>query len=197
MIRVAIDTDVQSALTGHVQFLMTYSDQVHTHAALSTLQNTYPHSTIILVDRGLGDPTGLATIADVETGALKPSGLPAWHDRKHAAGLTMLTVYCNRQNLQACLAALAGRHMFVFVATLDGTVFVEGYDPLFAPDLVQILPASKVGRHADLSLVLADTWHPDQVPHVSQLAKLDILTARASCTEAAGKLTDALSRLGG
>lgn len=163
VIRVAIDSDTLSALTGHAEIIMTYSDLVTDEAAFRAL---YPHSTVLFIDRGLGDPGNKASIVDYEPGTVTLAQL---HDKivaMNERGEKFPTAYHDRADSADVHAALEGVHHYNGVATLDGTVFVPGDKPLFEPAFVQILPAGKVGIHADLSLVLMDSWNPT-VPGVN------------------------------
>lgn len=157
MIRLMFDSDDLAALPNSAAFLAAYTDAV---PDLPALQAAHPHSEILLIDRGLGDPGTRATIADVEPGALAIADIPRWYDEHRQAGREFLTIYTDRNDLNAAIASLAGRPAFHWVATLDGTVHVPGFPPLQGPALVQILGADQLGIHADLSLVLRDDWHP-------------------------------------
>ena len=163
MIRVMLDSDQLASLpSGMVPLLSTYSDLIPDLAALAALQRQHPGSEIILIDRGTGDPTGLASVADVEPGALTVAGLPAWFARKTAAKIDDLTVYSDRADLDAIDAVLKGtghEGHWRWVATLDGTVDITGMPPLRRPAVVQILGSGQLGLHADLSLVLEPGWH--------------------------------------
>lgn len=157
-VRTMIDTDNLAALDGHFELLATYADLIRSEEELKALRAKYPHSTLIFIDRGLGDPLDIATVADVEPGCLTVADLPGWVARKKAAGKKHLTGYCDRADLPAVLAI--ERHgLYHWVATLDGTAFIGGFRPLHGPAVVQILGAAKLGIHADLSLVLEDGWH--------------------------------------
>lgn len=175
MIRLAFDSDDLAALPNSAPFLFTYSDIV---PDIAPLQAQHPHSTIVLIDRGLGDPGLRATLADVETGALRPADIPRWFDERHAIGRQFLTIYCNRDTLPAVYAALGPRPAFHWVATLDGTVHVDGFTPLQGPALVQILGAGQLGIHADLSLVLRDDWHPAPTPREPAAVAADLALAQ-------------------
>lgn len=161
MIRVMMDSSELSEVRDDVPLFATYSDLV---PDLARLEAEHPHTTILLIDRGLGDPSGLASIADVETGALKISDYAGWLDRKHAAGVPYLTGYCDRANLAALDQAAGSRQHYRWVATLDGTCHIDGLEPLRSPAAVQILGAAAVGVNCDLSLVYDDTWHPVPEP---------------------------------
>lgn len=172
-IRVMLDSDVLNDLTDHSELLATYSDLIPNETALTALQQKYPDATIILIERGLGDPTGKSSVIDIETGAATPADGPIWYDKQHKAGIKYLTVYVNRSNLAAVDAAMGSRVFYRWIATLDGTLAIPGFDPLHAPAAVQILPASKIGVHADLSLVLQDKWHPrPKLVHATHLKPL-------------------------
>ena len=161
-IRVMLDTDVLADLDGHFEILATYTDLIPDMAALDALRAKYPGSEVILIDRGLGDPTGQATIADVEPGAMTPDDLPGWVARKRAdkpAGWEFLTAYSDRNDLPA-IEAIQHEGLWHWVATLDGTCFITGWRPLHGPAAVQILGEAAIGIHGDLSLVLEDQWHP-------------------------------------
>lgn len=158
-IRVMLDSDIIDDLTGHVEWLATYSDLVHDETAFAELKARFPNSDIILIDRGLGDPTDRASVIDIETGAHTIDDLPGWVERKKAKGVRYLTGYCDRSNLPGVLAIV--RHgLWHWVATLDGTTFIHGWNPLHGPAVVQILGADKLDVHADLSLIMEDGWHP-------------------------------------
>ena len=162
MIRVMLDTDVLADLDGHFEILATYTDLIPDMAALDRLRAEFPDSTVILIDRALGDPTGQATIADVEPGAMMIDQLPGWVSEKRAAkpaGWEYLTAYSDRNDLPA-IKAIQHEGLWHWVATLDGTAVISGYTPMHAPAAIQILGESQIGIHGDLSLVLEDAWHP-------------------------------------
>lgn len=161
MIRTAIDSDDLTVFTYPADFILTYSDLVTDPAAFGA---AHPSAQVVYIDRGLGDPGGKASIADVETGALSPADVPGWLDRKAAAGVQYLTVYMNRANRAAVDAAAGNRRPFRWVATLDGTLAIAGLTPLRAPSLVQFAGEQQTGIHADLSLVFNPGWHPSPVP---------------------------------
>jgi hypothetical protein len=156
-IRVLLDTNVLSALDPACELLATYSDLVPDPAALEA---KFPNSHLIYIDRGLGDPSGKASVADIETGALTINDVPGWLDRKEAAGIKYRTIYESRGEIDAIQAAAGKRTFWHWVATLDGTAFIARFRALHGPAVVQILPSSKLGYHADLSLVFEDGWHP-------------------------------------
>lgn len=165
MIRVMLDTDDLAIIpnfAGHVPLLATYSDLIRDHAELDRLRKITAPSKLILIDRALGDPTGQASVADVEPRCLTAAQLPGWFARKTKASVEFLTVYSDRNDLPAIDEALKGtghENHWRWVATLDGTAFIWGMAALRRPAAVQILGEDKLGIHADLSLVLEDGWH--------------------------------------
>lgn len=155
-IRVMLDTDVLEDLDGHFELLATYTDLIPDMAALEALRARFPHSEVILIDRALGDPTGQATIADIEPRAMTVEMLPEWIARK--AGMPNLTGYSDRNDLPA-VEAIVRHGLYHWVATLDGTAVIAGYPAMHGPAAVQILGEAQIGIHGDLSLVYEDGWH--------------------------------------
>lgn len=161
MIRFMLDTDQLDKLTGHVELLMTYSDLVPDYAAIS---KRFPQSHVLLIDRGLGDPTGLASIFDIEPRALTIAAAIRRYDEQQAKGVPFLTVYHDRAEADAIKAAFRPRAPWHIYATLDGTAHITGYNPLEGPAAVQCLSASELGYHADGHLVFEDAWNPTRFP---------------------------------
>lgn len=157
MIRTMFDTDNLAVLNQPCHILATYSDLLPHPSELPFDLNG---RTLVLIDRGLGDPSGLATIWDVEAGALRVDQLAAKYDAKHARGEKFLTVYSDRSHMDAVKAAMGDRDYWSWVATLDGTVHIPGRPPLRGPAAVQCLDAGMVGLHGDLSLVMSESWNP-------------------------------------
>lgn len=183
MIRTAIDSDrldIIMACNGLAPILLTYSDLV---PVFEVLQSKLTHSKLVLIDRGLGDPSGQASVADIETGLMKPADFPGWLDKKHAAGIDDLTSYCNRSTLPEVDNAAAGKTFYRWVATLDGTCSISGFPSLRGPAAVQILPAASVGIHADLSLVFEDQWNA-----TSEITAAEIIPAEMAVASALGML---------
>lgn len=163
--RTAIDSDdlsVLAGLDGRADFLLTYADLIDSEALLVHLRGETSHSELVFIDRGLGDPLDLATIADIEPDALGVAGLPEWVAGKRAAGKQWLTGYCDRNDLDAVVAIVRHR-IWHFVATLDGTMHVDGWAPLHGPALIQVLGENALGIHADLTVVLEDGWRRGQL----------------------------------
>ena len=156
MIRTMIDTDRPLDLTAGADLIATYADLAS--AAVTTHLATLCHR-VLFIDRGLGDPGGIASVYDCETGANDAAGFHAWLVRKHAAHVPHPTGYCDRSNLAALHAGAAGQAYDLWVATLDGTAHIAGYSPGHGPAAIQCLSAAMLGFHADGSLVFHDGWH--------------------------------------
>lgn len=124
-----------------------------------------------VIDRGLGDPHNLATIADIEPGCLTVDAGTARIRQWVSEGRQQPTAYHDRAEWAEVKAKLAGVSYFTWVATLDGTAAPDG----IRPDVVQILDATKVGLHVDMSIVWNDHWHP--LPAGPTLAQVNNLKA--------------------
>jgi hypothetical protein len=188
VIRTALDSDNLADFTTNVDFILTYSDLVTDAPAFEA---RYQHQQVVYIDRGTGDPGNKATIIDIEHGAYSAEHAPGWFDAKTRARLSYLTYYCSRSGINSVIAALAGRHMWQWIATLDGAVAIPGYSPLRSPDLVQCLPAAMIGIHADFSLVLSDAWRPAPTPARLATAMADLGNAARATQNAAAKIAGA------
>lgn len=157
--RIMYDSDQPAAIPASAPIAATYSDLVPDLAALTALRNRWTGRPLILIDRGMGDPTGQSSAIDVETGAYSPAGIPAWWDHQNAAGIPWLTIYCTRDGMAAAHAAAGDRLAWLWVATLDGTchVTVPAGARLAG---IQVLGAAQLGRHADLSIITDAAWQP-------------------------------------
>jgi hypothetical protein len=111
---------------------------------------------LVVIDRGSGDPHGVATVADIEPGCLTVAEGAAKIRQWIAARRPYPTAYHDRAVQGEVTAALAGERYYTWDATLDGTMRVPGVN-LAA---IQIAPSAVVGFHADLSVVWDDSWHP-------------------------------------
>lgn len=192
MIRIALDSDQLPELSAQVDFLITYSDLVHDAAAWEA---EHAGRQCLYIDRGLGDPAGKATIIDVERGAHVPANIPRWYDEKAAAKLSYLTYYCDRSTLPQVQAVIGGRHMWRWIAVLDGTVAIAGFVPWQSPDLIQVLGAPQLGVHADLSLVMSPSWHPAPPAPKLASAMVHIQDAARNAVQAGSELTVAADYL--
>jgi len=176
MIRLMLDTDKPLGLTVTTGMLATYADLADA-PLVAHLSRTHGH--VVWIERGLGDPLGLATILDVEGGAVRPAQAPVWYDRRHAQGAKSLTVYCNRSTLAEVDTEMGPRNFYRWVARLDGISAVPGFTPGKSPAAVQIMGAAALGFHADASLVFQDAWQPTPRAHLSPDDSAAINTAEA------------------
>ena len=137
-----------------------------------------------------GDPNHGGDVLDVERFDATPDHAPGWFDARTRAGAGGLAVYCNRSTLPAVDAAMGQRSFFRWVATLDGTLHIDGFPPLKGPAVVQFLPAADLGINADMSLVMSPYFHPQ--PSLQQI----VAAARAAQAETAQllQLLDKYSR---
>ena len=110
---------------------------------------------LAVIDRGHGDPLNLATIVDVERGALTIEQGAAKIKGWVAEHRPYVTAYVNRSNRDAMKAALGGVDPFWWVATLDGTMNVQ--DSYTA--LVQFAGEAAIGLHVDVSVVYHTGWN--------------------------------------
>ena len=178
-IRVMLDTDTPLMLKPLAAILATYADLIDA-AQLAQLEVAWGQ--VVLIDRGLGDPLGKASVIDVEAHARGAAAVPGWYDAKHAAGVKHPTVYADRSTMPAVDTAAGARPISRWYATLDGTAFGPGHTPGIAPAAIQILGAAQLGYHADLSLVFEDGWNP--APAAAAPGWLKQCTADASALAA-------------
>lgn len=131
---------------------------------------------LIVIDRGHGDPLGLATVADIEPGLLSVAAgvakIHQWITEKRPSP----AAYHDRNDWAAVAAGLQGTTARHWVATLDATANPNNSRPA----AVQILGENHLGFHADMSIIWDDTWHPvpATVP-TPELAQLKHLTQAA------------------
>lgn len=111
---------------------------------------------LVVIDRGLGDPLGLAHVADIESGLLTVSAGADRIRQWTAEGRQYITAYHDRADWAAVAAAVAPLQPWNWVATLDGSMNPDGRYPA----VVQFASEAKVGIHVDVSLVWNDTWRP-------------------------------------
>lgn len=193
-IRFMIDTDNLTDLTGHVEILATYSDLVPVPA---NLQAKFPHSVIVLIDRGLGDPSGEASVFDIEPGALTIAEAVSKYDAQKAKGVKYLTAYHDRAETDAVKAGFGKRPVYHWIATLDGTAHIQAFKPLFTPAVIQCLSATELGYHADGSLVLEDSWHPTLDTTDAAILRADVADAEIRLQAALQDVHRMAAALGG
>jgi hypothetical protein len=154
-LRFACDSDNLADLVG-TDVVLTYSDLVRTDDELQVLARRFPGSDIGLIDRGLGDPTGQATIIDVESGARTAADVPGWLEEKTGQGWANLTVYLQPGSLDAVERAAGGAGWWRWFASWGAGLAVAGH-PLA---MVQFVDSARIGQHIDLSVIHNPHWHP-------------------------------------
>lgn len=133
--------------------------RVATYADLMTPQLVTEFAgRLVVIDRGRGDPMGLATVADCESALLSVAQTVAKVHQWTQEGRPYITVYHDRALWAELDAALGTVRPWNWVATLDGTFNPEGRYPA----AVQIVDETKVGLHVDVSVVWNEAWHPVQ-----------------------------------
>lgn len=169
-LRLMCDSDRPSELE-RAAFAATYSDLLPTQSHIDALQARLGATKLIIIDRGLGDPTGQASVADVERGAMTPADLPAWRERKRADLVSFITVYHSWSLLADVLAALGGEAMWHWIARW-------GHLTATTPGLasVQFASASMLSSACDWSVVHDDRWHPEAGPGERVTAALANIT---------------------
>lgn len=143
---------------------------------------------LVVIDRGLGDPHHMATVADVEPGALSIAQAAERVKVWNAAGVAFPTVYHDRAIDAEMTAALGTERCFRWIATLDGTLVPD----VPRHDVVQFAGAATVGLHADLSIVWNLAWHPQAAgPTAGAIRQVkivaDAIAKQANALEAAAR----------
>lgn len=193
-IRFMLDSDNIADLDPVAELLATYSDLVPDPKAL---QAKFPDNVIVLIDRGIGDPSGQASVFDIERGTMTIAQARAEYDRKHAAGVPYLTGYVNRTNLDAFDQAFKGTDVWRWIATLDGTSHIAGIRALHQPAAIQCLPESDLGIHADGSLVFEDRWNPSRNASTIKGLRADLMSIGAAADNVGARLAQLAQGLRG
>lgn len=154
-LRFACDSDNLADLVG-TDVVLTYSDLVKTADELQALERRFPGSEIGLFDRGLGDPTGQATIIDVERGARSAADVPHFLQEKTGQGWANPTVYLLPSSLGDVERAAGGAGWWRMFASFGAGLSVPGH-PLA---MVQFIDSTRIGAHIDLTVIHNPHWHP-------------------------------------
>lgn len=171
-IRVMLDSDQPDVLLGSKASLVaTYSDLLTPglYAALAA-----GNRQVLSIYRGDSDPMDLATALDAGEGLVSLAEAPGWYDQRTKAGKNGLIVYCNRSQLAELQSLMGSRSYFRWLATLDGTAHIDGFEPGQGPALIQVLGEEQLGFHADLSLVFSKYVLPE--PTVAQARAVAVQT---------------------
>jgi len=108
-----------------------------------------------------------AQVLDVEKGDATPQQAPGWiQARRKVVHTSLPTVYCDRSTLgdvqsECAKAGLkSGRDYQLWVATLDGSVTMDGRPLTEVPGVVAVQVEGGVSAAWDRSVVFDDHWHP-------------------------------------
>lgn len=153
-IRLMCDSDSLSDLID-TPLIATYADLIRDTNDYADLESRFPASKLLFIDRAEGDPMGIASIADFESGAMTATQLRSWVATKDSQGTPYVTVYSDLDNVPAVKAALGDLDYWHWIAWY-GHVVVPQY-PVAA---VQAFNAAATGLHLDLSVIHADGWNP-------------------------------------
>lgn len=156
MIRVMFDSDTIADLPRNAPGA-TYADLIHDTAQLDNLRAEFPYG-LLLIDRN-GDPLDVADALDVETGLHSVSDARAWLEKRKKQGRTG-RLYCNRSTLPALDAATQGINHLRWIATLDGTMHITGFNSPHTPAAIQFANSDMLGFHCDASIIYQDAFLP-------------------------------------
>lgn len=160
-------------------------------ATAAQAQARHPGKLVLGIDVNGSAPS--AAVRDWETGD-KGGSLEQWvisHNK--GGGVKDACVYCNRSTIgevrQLTGSQVLGRDYFLWVSTLDGTLYT-------GPGVVACQVATIAGY--DLSVIWDDDWHPSSssVAGVAHL-KADIRQGLAALDLALGQVTANVLRLPG
>jgi hypothetical protein len=154
LIRTLCDSDRLESLLP-LDFAATYADLITGRHQLADLRARLSETFLLFIDRGLGDPLQLATIADCEAGALRPGDLPAKISEWHGQGKKYVTVYSDLADIDEVKDATRGLSYWHWVAWF-GHLTVPGHNPA----AVQFANDTSLDARVDLSLVWHPGWHP-------------------------------------
>lgn len=182
MLRVALDTENLELLRPLAPVMLTYADLV---PSPDQIKARIAPSVLVLIDRKLGDPSGQASVCDIEPGSWRPDEFAGWYDERANKGIKFLTAYADRSEMPAVDDAAGKRGFWRWLATLDGTLHAPGYAPLHSPALVQAINAQMIGENFDMSIIMEPQWHP--TPDLSHFPVLAEIARRAlAATTSAG-----------
>jgi hypothetical protein len=148
------DSDQPSALLP-TPVRATYADLFTSHDQLIEERARHAGSTLILGNRGLGDPLGVATWADYERGALTRESLRRAVEEMHADLRGFVTVYHSADRATEVVHTLDGLTYWQWVAGW-GNLDLRGSGHA----VHQFLPYTALNVRCDLSVIRSPAWHP-------------------------------------
>ena len=199
MTRTMGDSTTPTDIPLTVQAAAFYASGAYT-ATTEQAEARFPHARY---GRAWIDVTGQrpdAQVRDWETGD-KAGSLEQWViDHNRISGKKDAVVYCNRATIaevrQLTGSQILGRDYFLWVATLDGTVYGPGQ--LAGVVACQVKGQNLTGGHYDLSLVYDDSlWLPlaPPKPAAPRVTQAQAKAAIASAMTALATLTVATTEL--
>lgn len=153
-IRLMCDSDDLGSLID-TPLIATYADLIRDTNDYADLEARFPQSKLLFIDRAEGDPLGIATIADFESGAFTPGQLRTWVATKESQAKPYITVYSDLDNVPVVKSLLGDAAYWHWIAWY-GHIVVPDY-----PDAtVQGFNSAATGLHLDLSVVHSRAWNP-------------------------------------
>lgn len=153
-IRLMCDSDNLSDLID-TPLIATYADLIRDNSDYADLESRFPESRLLFIDRAEGDPLGIASIADFESGTFTPAQLRSWLAASHDLHKPYPTIYSDLDNVPAVKAAVGDLAYWHWIAWYGHVVV-----PAYPYAVVQAFNGAATGLHLDLSVVHNDAWHP-------------------------------------
>ena len=190
--RIMFDSIDPSAIPADAELVAGYVDGPVSQWP-SSAWTMFPKAQLVRINV-TGDPAHGGDALDVERFDATPDHAPVWFDARggDAAGLT---IYCNRDTLPAVEKAMGKRKYFRWIATLDGTMHIDGYPPMHGPAAVQFAGAAMLGINADMSLVMSDYFHPAPPPRTGRTVA-DLVVSTQTAQSELGQLQALLAKYG-
>lgn len=142
-----------------IDYAMTYADLFGDLATLDKFRARMAPTVVLLGDRGLGDPTGLATWCDVEAHANGPAGAAQFLATQRAGGKVdpgQLTIYTGMGQLAAVETACGPHGWWRWIARWGDGLTAPGH-PMA---MLQFASDTMLGAEVDLSIIRQPGWHP-------------------------------------
>ena len=161
------DSTNMAAIPSDVQIAAVYDDGRYGVETRAQLEARFPHAKYGQVFIDVNGSTPQAQARDWETGN-KEGSLEQWViDHNKASGKKDAVIYCNRDTIpqvrQDTGTQILGTDYWLWVATLDGTVYGPGQYPHVMA--CQVRGANLTGGDWDMSIVFdASFWQPVAPP---------------------------------
>lgn len=155
--RLMCDSDEPDALVP-TDVAATYADLFTHHHQAEGLQARLPRTQLVFIDRALGDPLGLATVADYESHAVGGHDLRAKLERWHTEHRQFVTVYHDEADTEKVMELVGGVSFYQWVAWYGHLITTPKRHAV-----QQFVSNTTLDLHLDLSVIHDPGWHPD--PH--------------------------------